>query len=136
MYFNFKFFSILSVCVYIQLIIPKRSKKAVDTGRKKTTLVKAKNSTTATKSTDLNLHGSFLTPSGGTIVRSVSSSQPPPSSDPVIGNDRVLAYLHKIDANNQALLKRLDDLESQCVNPTTVQATNSTVGKGPLTKPK
>ena len=89
--------------------MPKRSKKAVDTGRKKTTSVKAKNSTTATKPIDMDLTGSFLTPSGETIVSTVSSSQSPPSSDPVTGNDTVLAYLQKIDATNQALLKRVDD---------------------------
>ena len=90
--------------------MPKRSKKAVDTGRKKTTSVKAKNSTTSTKSTDMDLNGTFLTPSGGTIVSTVSSSQPPPSSDPVTGHDTVLAYLQKINATNQALLKSVDDL--------------------------
>ena len=88
--------------------MPKRSKKAVDTGRKKTTSAKAKNSTTATKSTDMDLNESFLTPSGGTIVITVSSSQTPPSSsDTVTGNDTVLAYLQKIDATNSALLKRV-----------------------------
>ena len=45
----------------------------------------------------------------------------------------MLAYLQRIDATNQALLKRVDDLESQRVNPTTVQATKATLGQGPPT---
>ena len=116
--------------------MPKKNKKATDTGRKKTTSVKAKSSTTATTSTDMDLNGSFLTPSGGTIVSTVSPSQPPPpSSAPVTGNGTVLAYLQIIDAINQALLKRVDDLESQHINPTTLQATKATLEQGPPTVP-
>ena len=92
--------------------MPKKNKKATDTGRRKTTLSKIKNSNTATASTDMDLNGSFLTPSGGTIVSTVSSPQPNPlNSAPTAGNDTVLAYLQRIDATNQALLKRVDDLE-------------------------
>ena len=113
--------------------MPKRNKKATDTGHRKTT-AKTKKSGTVVASTDMDLNGSFLMPSGGTIVSTVSSPQPPPlSSVPVPGNDIVLAYLQRIDATNQALLKRVDDLESQRVNPTTVQATKATLGQGPPT---
>ena len=44
----------------------------------KTAFAKTKNSVTITKPTDMDLNGSFLTPSCGTIVSTVSSSQPPP----------------------------------------------------------
>ena len=57
--------------------MPKKNKKATDTGRKKTTSARVKNSNSATTSTDIDLNGSFLTPSGGTIVSTVSSPQPP-----------------------------------------------------------
>ena len=90
--------------------MPKRSKKA-DTGKKKSTAGKTKNATVL-KLTDMDLNGSFLMPSGGTIVSTVSSPQPPPRSDPVAENGTVLAYLQKIDATNQMLLKRVDELEN------------------------
>ena len=108
--------------------MPKRSKKA-DTGKKKPTTGK-KNNGTVSQSSDMDLNGSFLTPSGGTIVSTVSSPQPPPRSDPVAENGTVLAYLQKIDATNQMLLRRVDELESQRVTPTTTQATNVTLGAG------
>ena len=112
--------------------MPKKNKKATDTGRKKTTSAKTKNSNTATTSLDMDLNGSFLTPSGGTIVSAVPSSQPPPSSSaPVPGNDTVLAYFQRIDATNQALLKKVDHQDSQRANPTTVQATKATLEQGP-----
>ena len=47
----------------------------------------------------------------------------------------MLAYLQRIDATNQALLKRVDDLESQCVNASMVQATKATLEQGPPTVP-
>ena len=114
----------------------KRNKKATDTGHKKTASAKVRNRNTATTSTDTDLNGSFLTPSGGTIVSTVSSLQPPPpSSAPTVGNDAVLAYLQRIDATNQALLKRVNDLESQCVNLTMVQATRASLEQGPSVVP-
>ena len=116
--------------------MPKKNKKATDTGRRKTTSARVKNSNSATTSTDMDLNGSFLTPSGGTIVSTVSSPQPPPpSSASVPANDTVLAYLQKIDATNQVLLKRVDDLESQHVNSMTMQSTKPTLEQGPLTVP-
>ena len=55
--------------VHIYDIISKMNKKAAGTERKKITAsVRAKSSTKATKSTNMDLNGSFLTPSGGTIV--------------------------------------------------------------------
>ena len=108
--------------------MPKRSKKA-DTGRKKTTTAKTKNAT-VTQVTELDLNGSFLTPSGGTIVSTVPSPQPPPRRDPVSENSTVLAYLQKIDATNQMLLKRVDELENQRATPSTTQATSATLGQG------
>ena len=133
--FLFRILYFIYLCV-LQLIMPKKNKKATETGHKKATSVKAKRSATATTYTDMDLNGSFLTPSGGTIVSTASSSQPPPpSSDPITGNDTVLAYLQRIDATNQALLKRVDDLESQCINPSMVQATKATLEQGPPTVP-
>ena len=113
--------------------MPKRSKK-VDTGKKKPTTGK-KNNTTGSKSSDMDLNDSFLTPSGCTIVSTVSSPQQPPRSDPVAENGTVLAYLQKIDTTNQMLLRRVDELESQRVTPTTTQATNVTLGQAPTNIP-
>ena len=79
----------------------------------------------------MDLNGSFLTPSGGTIVSTVSSPQPPIRNDPVAENGTVLAYLQKIDATNQMLLRRVDELESQRVTPAPTQATNVTLGQVP-----
>ena len=108
--------------------MPRRSKKT-DTGRKKTTTVKTKNAT-VTQATDLDLNGSFLTPSGGAIVSTVPSPQPPPHRDPILENNTVLGYLQKIDATNQMLLKRVDELENQRATPPTTQATGATLGQG------
>ena len=108
--------------------MPIRSKKT-DTGHNKTTTVKTKNAT-VTQATELDLNGSFLTPAGGTIVSTVPSPQPPPHRDPVSENNTVLAYLQKIDATNQMLLKRVDDLENQRATPSTTQATSATLGQG------
>ena len=80
----------------------------------------------------MDLNGSFLTPSGGTIVSTVSSPQPPIHNDPVAENGTVLAYLQKIDATNQMLLRRVDELESQQVTPAPTQATNVTLGQVPI----
>ena len=104
--------------------MPKRSKKA-DTGKKKSTTSKTKNAT------DMDLNGSFLTPSGGTIVSTVSSPQPPPRCDTVAEDGTVLAYLQKIDATNQMLLRRVDELENQRATPATIPTTNATLGQGP-----
>ena len=114
--------------------MPKKNKKTSDTGRKKTTSSKANNSKLATTSTDMDLNGSFLTPSGGTIVSTITPPQPPPpSSASVAANDTVLDYLQRIDATNQALLKRVDNLENQRVNSTTVQVAGPNGGQGSLT---
>ena len=108
--------------------MPKRSKKA-DTGKKKSTTSKTKNATVS-KSADMDLNGSFLTPSGGTIVSTVSSPQPPPRCDTVPEDGTVLAYLQKIDATNQMLLRRVDELENQRATPATISTTNATLGQG------
>ena len=122
--------------ILVTVTMPKRNKKVTDTGYKKTTTGKAKDRNSATASAAMDLNGSFLTPSGGTIVSTVSSPPPhPPNSVPTVGNDAVLAYLQRIDATNQALLKRVNDLESQRVNPTTVPATRATPEQGPSTGP-
>ena len=111
--------------------MPKRSKKA-DTGKKKSTtsMLQTKNATVS-KSTDMDLNGSFLTPSRGTIVSTVSSPQPPPRCDTIAEDGTVLAYLQKIDATNQMLLRRVDELENQRATPATIPTTNATLGQGP-----
>ena len=114
--------------------MPKRSKK-VDTGKKKGTVSKAKSSNSTTQPPNLDLNGSFITPSGGTIVSTASPLQPPLTSDQVTGNDTVLAYLQRIDATNQALLKRVDVLESQRVATATVQAANVNLGQDLTSRP-
>ena len=70
----------------------------------------------------MDLNGSFLTPSCGTIVSTVSSSQPLPTGNPIAEGDTMMAYHKRIDSTNQALLKRVADLENQCVNPAIDQA--------------
>ena len=45
------------------------------------------------------------------------------------------AYLQKIDATNQMLLKRLDELENQRATPATTQTTSATLGQGPSSIP-
>ena len=114
--------------------MPKRSKK-VDTGKKKGTVSKAKSSNSTTQPPNLDLNGSFITPSGGTIVSTASPLQPLLTSDQVTGNDTVLAYLQRIDATNQALLKRVDVLESQRVSTATVQAANVNLGQDLTSRP-
>ena len=114
--------------------MPKRSKK-VDTGKKKGIVSKAKSSNSTTQPPNLDLNGSFITPSGGTIVSTASPLQPLLTSDQVTGNDTVLAYLQRIDATNQALLKRVDVLESQRVSTATVQAANVNLGQDLTSRP-
>ena len=100
----------------------KPRKSPATTSKKKTTAsARAKNSTRKLRNKEMNLDGSFLTASGRTTVSTESSSsqndgsgQPPP-------HDAVMAYLKKIDATNQALLKRVDDLETQRAHATARQ---------------
>ena len=47
----------------------------------------------------------------------------------------LLAYLQQIDAKNQALKKKVDDLESQRINHSTVQAAKATLEQGPPAMP-
>ena len=46
----------------------------------------------------------------------------PTPGNPIAEGDTMMAYHKRIDATNQALLKRVDDLENQCVNPANGQA--------------
>ena len=99
---------------------PKKS--PATTSKKKTTAsARAKNSTRKLKSKEVNLDGSFLTASGRTTVSNGSYLPQNDSSEQPPQHDAVMAYLKKIDATNQALLKRVDDLESHRAQATARQ---------------
>ena len=100
-----------------------------------TSSVRDKSSTRATKPTNMDLNKFFLTPSGVTIVSTDSSDQPLPTSDQAPVSDTAMVFLKKIDATNQAMLKRVDDMENQCVKPSTLHATSTTSDHGASTMP-
>ena len=109
-------FSKLKILDFGVLIMTKPRKSPVTTSKKKTTAsARAKNSTRKMRNKEVNLDGSFLTASGRTTVSTGSSLSQNDGSEQPPQHDAVMAYLKKIDTTNQALLKRVDDIETQRV---------------------